>query len=375
MIVTKYSSLWKKYQLLFCRQAICFGLIICLLALAACQSAPTPTTNSNTTPQKSTNPSLSSAVNQAAFYHQKAVTWQIEQTWGMWPNTNWNAVEQDAADLENAHITWARTNLDQGIPFGFFDHVLQIANQHGIHLLALVSKNDPAKDIGTQKQRDAYKAWLGSVVARYKGSVQYWEIQNETNSSDGWSIDNDPGSGQGQFDTAVTHFVADMQDSYTTIHAKDSNAKVVFGGVSQYNAARYLDGMIKNNAYRYMDIMAFHPYGSNPGQDLNRLKVLKAKMASQPGFASKPIWVTEVGYHTMKDWTNNAGYVPDEDMKAMYLVQTIEALDANGVQLVFWYTLHEDDGTNGYGLTRRSAQNLNTIYLPAYTAYKNLWSN
>jgi len=374
MRITKYIAhlRWEKRRRLFHGQLISLSLVVCMLALTSCQSFSMPTPGAKTPGQPFT---TGSSGGPTSFHHQKAITWQIEQTWGMWPNTNWNAVEQDAVDLENAHITWARTNLDQGIPVAYFDRVLQIATQHGIHLLPLVSKNNPAKDIGTQRQRDEYKAWLGSEVQRYKGSMSYWEIENETNSPDGWNIDNDPDSDQQQFDTSVQHFVEDMQDSYTTIHANDPNGKVVFGGVSQYNGARYIDSMIKYNAYHYLDVMAYHPYGSNPKQDLKRLKVLQEKMASQPGFAGKPIWVTEIGYHTMKDWTNNAGYVPDENTKATYLTQTMEMLSTNGVQMVFWYTLHEDDGTDGYGLTRRSAQKLATVYLPAYTAMKDLWSD
>jgi len=354
-------------------------LVVCLLILAGCQSAFTPDSTSSS--QQSAGSSLptaaaTSGTGQGPLYHQKAVTWQVEQTWGMWPNTNWTAVEQDAADMQNAGITWARTNFDQGVPSGYFDRLLQIATQHHITLLPWINKNNPANDIGTQAQRDAYKQWLASLVQRYKGSIHYWEINDEPNGSDDWNIDNDPGSDQTQFDTSVQHFILDMQDSYETIHANDATAKVIFGGLSSYQFPRYVDSMIKYNAYRYMDIMALHPYGSDPQQVLGELKELESQMATQPGFASKPIWITEIGYHTMKDWRkSNPGYVHGEQVKAEYLTQTIPLLLANGAQMVFWYTLHEDDGTNGYGLTVRSAQNPDTVYLPAYTAMKNLWSS
>ena len=350
-------------------------LMLCFLVLASCQSSPPPAAQSPAKqPAPSAQPTVSTPA-QASFYHQKAATWQVEQTWGMWPDTNWNAVEQDAIDLQNANITWARTNFDQGVPFGYFDHLLQIATQHHITLLPWINKNNPANDIGTQAQRDAYKLWLASLVQRYKGSIHYWEIDDEPNSSDDWNIDNDPGSDQAQFDAGVQHFIINMQDSYETIHANDPNARVIYGGLSEYQFGRYVDSMIKYDAYRYLDIMSIHPYGSNPQQVLENLKELQGQMATQPGFASKPIWVTEIGYHTMKDWKNNPGYVSSEQKKAEYLVQTIELLSSNGVQLAFWYTLHEDDGTNGYGLTKRSAQNPDTVYLPAYTAYKNLWAS
>lgn len=303
---------------------------------------------------------------------QKGVTWQIEPMWGQWPDTNWTAVAQDAADIHNANITWARVELHQDYPFAYFDKVVQLANQYHIHLLVLVYKSDPENDLGTQAQRDAYKGWLAQAVSRYKNDVDYWEIQNEENGGDNWNIDATPGSDQGQYDDSVGRFVQLMHDSYETIHANNPDARVLFGGLSDYHAERYIDSMIQHNAYLYMDIMAFHPYASTPKEVVAELNMLQRKMATQPGFASKPIWVTEIGFHTEAEWTNNPGYVSAEAKKAQDLVQTIQLLRANGVQLTFWYTLHESSNVNGYGLTRRDPSTLATTYLPAYDAYKAL---
>lgn len=309
---------------------------------------------------------------QSSLSAQKGVTWQIEQMWGDWPRTRWDAVAQDAADIHNANITWARVSLPQDHPFAYFDKVVQLARQYHIRLLALVYKSNPSNDLGSLDQRNAYKNWLAQAVQRYKSDVHYWEIQNEVNGPQYWNIDSNPDSNQAAYDASVGRFVQDMQDSYETIHANDSRSYVLYGGISQDNAERYIDSMIKQQAYRYMDIMAFHPYGSDAEVVVSRLRMLQSKMATRPGFASKPIWITEIGFHTQANWKDNPGYVPSEDVKAQRLVETIRALWANGVSATFWYTLHEPDNLNGYGLTRRDPTTLHTTYLAAYNAYKRL---
>lgn len=308
-----------------------------------------------------------------AVTNQKGIEWQIEQEWGAWPTTNWVAVDQDAANIENAGITWARTEFYQNHPFEYFDKVLQIAKQHHIHILVIVYKSDPYTGIGTPPQLEQYKQWLTAAVLRYKNDIQFWEIHNEPDIPENWDINYRVDSNQVQYEASVSNFLKLMQVSYETIHANSKDTQVIFGGLSEFRAERYIDSMIKLDAYRYMDIMAFHPYSGDPEGILDRLKMLYAKMATQPGFAEKPVWVTEIGFHSEVKWAGtNAGYVSTEQQKAANLVQTVQLLHANDVQITFWYDLHEDDNFNGYGITKRDPTTLQTVYLPAYNAYKNL---
>jgi hypothetical protein len=353
---------------------LCWPLFALLLLFLSSCGTPTPSNNPGSSsyqvpPQQNT----PSTAGPQSFYHQKGVTWQIDQTWGEWPNTNWKAVEQDAADIHNAGITWARVSFSQDPPFAYFDRIVQIAKAYNIQLLPIIYKNNPSNDLGNPDQQNQYKQWLASSVQHFKGYVHYWEIGNEENLSDNWNIDTDPNSNQAEYDSSVQRYVQLLQESYEVIHANDPNGHVVAGGLSEYRAERYLDSMIKFDAYKYMDIMAFHPYSTSPAADLDRFKMLQSKMASQPGFAQKPIWVTEIGFHTQANWTN-IDYVPTEQGKAAYLVEVMNLLSENGAQLSFWYTLHESDDVNGHGLTVRNPSTLSTTYLPAYQAYKQLWN-
>jgi hypothetical protein len=55
------------------------------------------------------------------------------------------------------------------------------------------------------------------------------------------------------------------------------------------------------------------------------------------------------------------------------LAQTLPRLkDAGAQSPIFWYTLHENEDVGGFALTRKNKTTLQTTYLPAYYAYRDL---
>ena len=185
------------------------------------------------------------------------------------------------------------------------------------------------------------------------------------------NIDDSAGSNQAAYVSAVKRYVTHLRDGFVTIRAVDPAAKVLFAGLSEWTVERYMDVLVTTDAHRFFDIMAFHPYGRDPDRVLTRFNSFRGKMNLNPSFATKPIWVTEIGFNT--SWSNKAGYVTSEQTKATYLAQTLPRLQAAGARLpIFWYTLHENDNVGGYALTRKSKTTLATQYLPAYYAYRDL---
>ena len=117
--------------------------------------------------------------------------------------------------------------------------------------------------------------------------------------------------------------------------------------------------------------MPFHPYGSDLDRVLSRFAAFKARMSSHPGYATKPIWVTEIGFNTT--WSNLPGKVSSEQQKATYLAEMMPRLYAAGAQLpIFWYTLHENENASGFGLTLKDKATLQTQYYPAFYAYRDV---
>ena len=149
------------------------------------------------------------------------------------------------------------------------------------------------------------------------------------------------------------------------------SATVLIGGLSEWTVERYMDALFTTDAHLYFDVMSFHPYGSNPDAAVSRFNSFKTKMNSDPDYASKPIWVTEIGFNTT--WSNLPGHVSSEQQKADYLAETMPRLYAAGAQLpIFWYNLHENENASGFGLTLKDSATLQTQYFPAFYAYRDM---
>ncbi len=306
----------------------------------------------------------------------KGVVWnQVYDMWcgGILANCNWAGIQGDLADMSAAGIVWARTDFHQDVPFSFYDQLLQSARAHNVTLLFIVEKSDPAGDLGTSAQQATYQSWLAQAVNRYKQDVSYWEIQNEENLSNFWNIDSNGAATA--YAASVQNYVTDLRESYQTIKANDPTAQVLLGGMSEWTMEQYVDQLIADNAYLYFDIVAFHPYGSDPNGVISRLNSLKAKMAAQSGWAAKPIWITEVGFNCYSSATTLPGTSCPESFKAQNLTATMQQLRSDGITTpIFWYNMHDGGSANysGYGLVYKDMSTLQTTYEPSFYAYQSI---
>ena len=327
---------------------------------------PTPTPTPTRTPTTSPTPGPTGT---SASPGGKGVALRpFVQYWG----SNRAGMDSDFVDVKAGGINWTRIDLFYtASPDPNFDYAVQSAKAHGINVLITVHKTPPETDLGTDADRAVYRAWLGQMVDRYKYHVKYWAIHNEPNLHYEWNIDDNAGSNQTAYEASVARYVRHLRDGYETVKSKDPTAVVLFAGLSEWTVERYMDALIKTDAYRYFDIMPFHPYGRNPDIVLSRFNSFKGKMNLNSNYSRKPIWVTEIGFNT--SWSNKAGYVTSEQIKASYLAQTLPRLKAAGAQLpIFWYTLHENEDVGGFALERKNKVTLQTTYLPAYYSYRDV---
>ncbi|HWT22786.1 MAG TPA: DNRLRE domain-containing protein [Solirubrobacteraceae bacterium] len=282
------------------------------------------------------------------------------------------AMRGDLDDLRAAGATWARIDLYKtDPPSPAFDAAVEAARSTETSLLVTVHKPPPTHDLGSESDRVAYRDWLGRMVDRFKHHVRHWEIHNEPNLHYEWSIDDAPGSDPARYAESVRRYVAHLSDAYQTIKAHDPGATVLFGGLSEWMVERYVDVLATTDAHEHFDVMSYHPYGTRPDNVMNRFWEFKARMEADPELASKPIWVTEIGFNTSWPW--KAGFAPSEQEKAERLREALVRLHGAGARLpVFWYTLHENERASGYGLTIKDKRTLATEYLPAFYAFRDL---
>lgn len=323
--------------------------------------------------------------------NDKGVQWNI----GRWynqriPNAyDLEGMKKDLDMMKSAGVTWVKFTLHKRTGTSLYDQLVPELNARGIRWLANV--NNPNRDVngkivaGTEQQRAEYRAWLGSMVDRYKSQgLKYYEIWNEPNLSYFWNINqnfdpNDPVQ-VAEYKASVADYVKQLQDAYTTIKSRDPEAVVVLGGLSQWKYEAYVDELIALQAERYFDIFAFHPYGDKPTTSLGLIKNLKSRIAAKsPSMAAKPLWITEYGYSTSPDVAGYMGSGSTEQTKADYLVQSMDLFRKEGITLpMIWYNYNGDDvggATSGssYELIITNFKTLQSTELPAYVAFKN-WS-
>jgi hypothetical protein len=336
-----------------------------MAAGAAASGSPTATATASPTATTSPTPSSTATPTGRAA---KGISWYLPiEYWG----SNTAGMLTDVVDMEKANVGWARIELDRKYAVSATDTVVQQLRSHGISVLMTVENTYPYKDLGTQTDRDRYKAWLRDMVLRYKANVKHWEIMNEVNLNLEWNIDQSLTSDQTAYQAAVHRYVLHLQDSYETIKANDPTATVLFSGLSEWRVERYIDALAKENACPYFDLMAYHPFGKDPDAVMGRFNALKSRLALKACLSSKPIWITEIGFNTSAP--NKAGYVTSEQLKSDYLKSSLLRLRAGGARLpIFVFSLHGFQPGSSYGLEEKDPTTLKTTIFPAYWMYRDL---
>jgi hypothetical protein len=122
------------------------------------------------------------------------------------------------------------------------------------------------------------------VVARYKGTVQYWESRNEPNATT----------------TGADFAINEMKPFYEAVKSVDPNAKVLGPGVVCINPfmLAWIEDFLRAGGGQYIDGFSFHGYNSVNGDvDLARqcMEGLN-ELLVQYGVAGKEKWQTEQGH-------------------------------------------------------------------------------
>jgi hypothetical protein len=313
--------------------------------------------------------------------YSKGAHWTIGRWYTSTGGYNMDGMYKDLDTMNSAGINWVRFAMHKGTGTGLYDKLVPALAARNMGWLANVM-NPNGKTAGTETQRAEYKAWLAVMVNRYKASgvVKYYEIHNEANIHHFWNID-EYTTDTVAYASSVSDYIEHLKDGYTTVKANDPDAKVLIGGLSQWKDERFMDELIKQGGFQYFDIMAFHPYGSNPTKSMEELNSLKSKMALNATLAAKPIWVTEFGFSAVSGSVGYMGTGSTETTKAQYLTDAMQKFRAAGVNFpMMWYNYNGDnEGSSttwvGYELVDTNRTTLVSTYREAYYAYKALWPN
>jgi hypothetical protein len=263
--------------------------------------------------------------------------------------------QQTLNSVKGAQFSWIRIQVQwsqiERAPGQFdllsLDRIVNAANANGIKIIASVVKAPGWADAtgGIPADPTAYGTLMQTLATRYNGKVQAWEIWNEENlaTETGGTVD-------------VGRYINLLKAAYPAVKAGDSNAIVLFGGLTPTGVqdpsiaiddVQYLRQVYQYNGGEvkaYFDDLGAHPgsnnnppdtlWPDNPGPGpgwqndpsfyFRRIEQLRQVMIDNND-AAKQIWLTEFGWTT----TNQApGYeygaqVSDQD-QATYLVRAFE---------------------------------------------------
>jgi polysaccharide biosynthesis protein PslG len=307
-----------------------------------------------------------------------------------------DTLDTSLAMMREAGIQWVRLNwswkdfqpIEAPFDFSQFDLVAAAAQEHGIHLLPILTavpawaSTAPADLIaerGNLSPVDRYRprdinewlTYIRTVVERYDGDgledapgsprFDYWEVWNEPNLSLFWPPQPD-----------AAEYVELLRVTSEAVHEVDPTAQVVLGGLSgsgvNVEGTGYLQQVYQLGGAAYFDVVSIHLY-MHPTLDVTRFQDALTgvrQVMDDNSDETVPIWLTEVGWSDTPDAWGQPTASPEEI--ASFLTDVYSA--PLPVDKIFWYNFR-----NIFDNSPDVEHNFGLIYndftpKPAYEAYK-----
>lgn len=306
-----------------------------LLVPSPLQSSPNPAAYTpRTIPHTDVNP-----VGANFFLEREVEPWKQEMTLKMakeagigWIKAqfSWESIEPRKGEFRDSKYrtsTWAN-----------YDRIVELADRYGMKVIARVdrppawSRQDNSSAGGAPDNYEDFGDFVATVVERYKGKIQYYQIWNEPNLGSEWGKGADPKA-----------YVRLLRIAYQRAKQADPSAVILSAPLAQtlergprnLDELDYLQEMYEAGARDYFDILFANAYGfdrpptdpPDPGVlDFGRLFLLRQVM-ERNGDAGKPVWINEFGWNASPEdfpakkllWRRVS-----EQQQARYTVQGIE---------------------------------------------------
>lgn len=267
--------------------------------------------------------------------------------------TPWPSMAVPQWRLWDAVVTWPDLEPNRGQwQFERLDNYVALAEQHGTGLLlplAMTPQWAAARPRITAEPRDLqdWRNYVRTIVTRYKGRIQAYEIWNEPNLTDFWT---------GSVDQMLTL----TKEASAIVHGLDPKAVVVSPSATADYGIPWLVEFLKRGGGQFVDVIGYHFYVSpNTKQPEEMLPVIQRvrQVMSESGLGNKPLWNTETG------WLAPAQFA-SEEVAAGFLARAFILGWAAGLQRFYWYAW---DNRSLAIVTYKEAEHRVT---PAGNAYK-----
>jgi hypothetical protein len=243
-------------------------------------------------------------------------------------------------DLEPTRGAWDLTAAER---------VVTEARAHGIRILGILGGSPPWANGGHDwsyppTDTEAWKTYVSTMAATFRGRVSAWEVCNEENIEAFWKPAPDSAA-----------YVSLLAQTSGQIRTADPGAKVVMGGVAGLDP-EYLNQCLDAGATDYIDAIAYHPYPETLHQDDYTPQEQRCRdavgfvrwLVSQHTTRRLEVWLTEIG------WTTCSQSPPgvDTGTQAAYMLRSLLNYGGTDADMVFWYNLRDEqlNEYDNYGL-------------------------
>ncbi len=283
---------------------------------------------------------------------------------------------------------WDQIEPEPGeFDFEAMDRAVDAALEAGIEYIGILCYGNPAYSSQTDDD-PAYPPddpadfanYVYETVSHFHGRVHNWEIWNEPNVGLRFWKPTFSGDPEAYGDL--------LELAYDAAKAADPACTVALGGTFYphlvvESGEDFLEEVyaIHPDLGDYFDVLAFHPYRypftapevQNGYQDslLTAIETMR-DVLERHGDADKPIWITEMGWHTATLQPVFSGVTFEE--QARYLARAYVLALSTGVDKVCWYTFEDGEHArawqeDAFGLFVHDEDWSDTRYPPAKPAY------
>jgi len=185
--------------------------------------------------------------------------------------------------------------------------------------------------------------WVYNTVSAYKNYVKVWEVWNEPDWDTGFGSPGDP-----------VKYTSWLKAAYSQAKQADPTCRIIGVSISAVfsTTLSFLTAVYNNGGQPYMDAVSVHPYCANlsplpPAQTSGNGKAYwktqdARNIMVQKGDASKPIWITEMGWNTNGGGTT--GSTVTEAVQAKYFTDALNYARTNWNWLEAFIVYQWQDG-------------------------------
>lgn len=370
----------------------------------AAEVTPPPATTPNTAPAGAATTKIIKTEAQVASQTQTVPAAVRDEGLGIAAGGDLIYWDQERLDeyfqqLKDLGVSWVRWDVDWEViqPYGLenyhwegADRVAATAKKYGVHSLGIITfapqwtqtKICPAGKHCPPADPAIFARFAGEVAARYRGTIDTWEIWNEPNYYIFWYPQPD-----------AREYAELLQASYAAIKASNPSARVLSGGLASaedeegtaLSPLTFLSTLYDAGAQNSFDILALHPY-TYPGPSYSWQRITSVRnLMTENGDGAKPIWITEYGAPTGGSgreleigagggFDYGADFMSEQAQSQMAAeIFSFRREQPDRIAKIFWYNLRDTgegraSSENFFGLLRYDGSPK-----PAYTTIHDLF--